>query len=131
MNAVQTKHKLDFEIANWETGLMVRELLGDDLADKYFRIQWKLFRVGTCTGQWRLTPEAYEILSIINDKPGNGHLEDTLEWFEYACKRSKLPLRIRAFTNEKFKLHLIVKRGFHSFGEDVEKYFHIAAASSE
>jgi hypothetical protein len=130
LNAVQTTHNLDFEIANWETGLMVRELIGDDPADKYFGIPWKLFRVGTCTGQWRLTPEAYEILSIINDTPNNGHLEDVLEWFEYACKRSKLPLRIRAFTNEKFKMHLIGKREFVPFGEDVQKYFHIKEAKT-
>ena len=123
MNAVQTTHKLDFEIAPWRNYLTkeICEEFGIKDNDKYPEIEWWLFRVGTCTGQWRLTPEAYEILSIINSQPGNGHLNDLLEWFGYACKRSKLSLRIRAFTNLKFREHLIIKRGFIPIGEDVER----------
>lgn len=133
-NAVQTKHDLDFEVAPWnlpEWGKQIVQMATYDKSDEYQDIEWKLYRVGTCTGQWRLTPEAYEILSVINDKPGNGHLDDLLEWFEYGCRRSNLPLRIRAFTNDGFKKHLLEKRGFVPFGDDVEKRFAVAADLSD
>lgn len=128
-NAVQTTHLLDFCACPWQKGAFAEALLemcDDD--DEYPGIEWALFRVGTCEGQFRVTPEAYEILSIINDQPGNGHLVDVLEWFEYGCRESKLPLRILRFTNKRFKNHLIKKRGFHAFGkEDVEKIFLMTA----
>ena len=126
MNTVITAHLLDFEIAPWHksfTSQAILDLLPDDDSVTFPEIEWELFRVGTCEGQFRVTPEAYEILSIINSSPGNGHLTDLFEWFSYACKRSNLPLRIRAFTNEKFKFHLIKKCGFVLYGEDVQKYF--------
>lgn len=127
-NAVVTKHRLDFEMTGWNLSALSKQLadtLNIKNDDKYPDIEWLLFRVGTCEGQYRVTPEAYEILSIVNKNPGNGHLIDLLEWFEYACKRSKLPLRILEFTNEKFKKHLIEKKGFHLYGKnDVEKKYH-------
>jgi len=124
-NAVQTKHDLDFESAPWKLPERLEQAIEKTTYndDKYPEIPWEVFRVGTCEGQWRLTPEAYEILSVINTKPGNGHLQDVLEWFGYACKRSGLSLRILAFTNERFKKHLIAKRGFVPFGDDVERFF--------
>jgi len=127
MNAIITKHKLDFEMCLWRLSDLSKQLvdslnLKDD--NKYPDIPWLLYRVGTCEGQYRMTPEAYEILSVINKEPGNGHLTDLLEWFEYACKRTKLPLRILSFTNEGFKNHLINKKGFHPIGEnDVEIFY--------
>jgi hypothetical protein len=126
MNIIRTTHDLDFEVANWEIpewakGLLHSGQIKND--DEYPGIKWKLFRVGTCEGQWRQTPEAYEILSVINGNPGNGHFNDVLEWFAYACRCSNLPLRIRKFTNDEFKKHLIEKRGFVGHGEDVEKWF--------
>jgi len=129
MNAIVTKHKLSFEVAKWTLADLTEQLAKTmDLRliedNKYPNIPWMLFRVGTCEGQWRATDEAYEILSIINREPGNGHLDDLLQWFEYACKRSKLPLRILSFTNPRFKIHLIEKKGFCLFGKnDVEKHF--------
>jgi len=129
-SAIITKHKLDFEVAKWALADLIDQLaetMGIRLEDdnKYPEIPWMLFRVGTCEGQWRCTDEAYEILSVINKNPGNGHLDDLLEWFEYACKRQKLPLRILSFTNEKFKQHLITKRGFKLFNKnDVEINYH-------
>ena len=128
MNAVITNHKLNFEMCKWHLSDLTRQLsdslnLKDD--DKYPDIPWLLYRVGTCEGQYRVTDEAYEILSVVNKKPGNGHLEDLLQWFEYACKRSKLPLRILSFTNNNFKEHLIKEKGFHLFGKnDVEIFYH-------
>lgn len=73
---------------------------------------YMLFRIGTCVGQWRATRDAYEILSIINEEPGNGHLNDVFEWFEYSCKRDGKMLRISEVWNSRFKRHLIKKRGF-------------------
>jgi len=102
-----TAHKLDFEVAPWE-----------------FDDDWLRFRIGTCSGLWKATIEAYEILAIDNDEPGNGHFEDVLEWFEASCKRDKKKLQILEVWNEKFRHHLINKRGFLKISEeDVEKSF--------
>jgi hypothetical protein len=48
----------------------------------------------------------------MNDRPGNGHLEDMFEWFEHSCKRDNKALVIAEFFNERFKKHCIEKRGF-------------------
>lgn len=127
MNAIQTTNNLDFQVAEWHPSTSAEALsqylgvvLKDD--DQYPEIKWQLFRVGTCDGQWRETPQAYEILSVANDDPGNGHLNDVLEWFEFACKKSKKPLRIIRFSDRSFMAHLIKKRGFKAISdEDVEK----------
>lgn len=85
---------------------------------------WQVFNIGTCNGQWRATPEAYEILTIVNDAPGNGHLDDVFEWFENSCKRDSKALRVREVWNGYFLKHLIQKRGFaRERGDDVIKYF--------
>ncbi len=89
-------------------------MIGND--DPYQEILWKEFKIGTCIGQWRATPDAYEILSIENETPGNGHFEDVLEWFEQSCKRDKKKFRIRCVDNKRFKAHLILKRGFQAEG---------------
>lgn len=74
--------------------------------------EWFIFHIGTCHGQWRSTPTAYEILSIVNYEPGNGHLGDVLEWFENSCKRDHRDLRVLHFENDFFRDHMIEKRGF-------------------
>jgi hypothetical protein len=80
---------------------------------------WYQFNIGTCCGQWRDKEKSYEVLSIINDVPGNGHLDDVLGWFEYFCRRDAKYLRIREFfLNPAFKEHLIKKRGFRAEGKD-------------
>lgn len=101
-----TLHNLDFEVAEKEP--------------------FQLFRVGTCNGQWGSTRDSYFILSIINEVPGNGHLEDVFQWFETSCKRDKKNLLILEIMNERFYLHLISKRGFKPLdkkGENVIKIF--------
>lgn len=124
-NAIQTTHNLDFLVAPWKlpkwARLLVRlKLIRED--DSYPDIKWWLFRIGTCEGQWRATPEAFEILSIVNMQKGNGHLDDVFEWFEFSCKRNKLPLRILRFHNERFKQYLISQRGFKAINDqDLEK----------
>lgn len=123
-NAIETTHKLYFCVCEWSPVIdidMLCSMLGIPEDKPYPDIDWVMFQVGTCNGQWRATPDAYEILSIINEDPGNGHLIDVLEWFEFACKLSKKPLRFLAFENLRFKQHLMEKRGFTEKGEDVEK----------
>lgn len=75
---------------------------------------WTLYRIGTVSGQWRCLQDAYEILSFLNDQPGNGHLQDVFDWFENSCKRDNRDLRILEVGNEPFKKHLIEKRGFEA-----------------
>lgn len=120
-----TTHNLDFLCAPWNPMIPVEKLekiIGPVVdKDKWSHIPWKLFKIGTCEGQWRATPEAYEILSIINTDKGNGHLTDVLEWFEHSCRRDSRKLRILSFENRRFKRHLINKRGFVEEGENVEK----------
>lgn len=91
----RSKHNLKFEAATWWRDRAI-----------------KVFRVGTCHGQWFDSATAYRILSVTNEKPGNGHLEDVFEWFENSCKRDRRSLIIMEFFNEKFKEHCIKKRGF-------------------
>lgn len=79
---------------------------------------WMLFRVGTCEGLWCSTKTSYDILAITNKLPGNGHLTDTIQWFEQSCRRDKKSLRIREVWNGGFKKHLIEKRGFKKEGKD-------------
>jgi len=95
MNAIKTKHNLDFESCPWPRNPAIL-----------------LFRIGTCEGQWMSTDLAYCIISVINREAGNGHIDDVFEWFEHSCKRDKRALMIMEFFNESFKKHLIEKRGF-------------------
>lgn len=106
-NALITQHKLDFLSAPWHRDP-----------------SWFLFKVGTCAGQWRATELFYEVLSIKNNKPGNGHLEDVFEWFEFSCKRDKKDLKVLEVMNVDFGKHLVNKRGFkHYMGCDYIKHF--------
>lgn len=106
-NEIQTIHNLDFEVAEWKR-------------DK----AWKQFKVGTCYGLWRCTEKSYEILSIKNESPGNGHFEDVLQWFEHSCRRDGKTLKILETRNKSFKIHLVTKRGFKAITSvDLEKEF--------
>lgn len=99
--AFKTTHKLDFEAAPWPRHPLI-----------------SLYRVGTCHGQWFVTESAYCIISIINETPGNGHLNDVFEWFFNSCRRDKKALIVMELMNERFKKHLMEKRGFHDMGEN-------------
>lgn len=102
----QTTHNLAFEYAPWER------------SDDWFR-----FRIGTCHGLWRSTSFSCDILVVDNDEPGNGHLEDTFEWFENSCRRDGKLLRIMEIFNSRFKKHLMEKRGFTEIGIHCIKQF--------
>ena len=55
--------------------------------------EWHDFRVGTVHGLYRPNGDALEILAVVNAEKHNGHFKDTIEWFEFACKRQNLRLR--------------------------------------
>jgi hypothetical protein len=75
-------------------------------------------------GIWASYDNSYVLLAIINDKPGNGHFTDLLEWFEQSCRRDNYSLKIIEIVNPKFMIHLIEKRGFKKISENsVEKIF--------
>jgi hypothetical protein len=96
----QSSHILDFEVTNWIMGPYIQ------------------FRIGTCHGLWNATGESYDILAIDNKEKGNGHLEDVFEWFENSCRRDNRDLKVLEVWNQKFKKHLIEKRGFIDIGGD-------------
>lgn len=82
------------------------------------KINWQRFRIGTCEGLWCATDTSYDILAIINNRPGNGHLTDVIEWFEVSCRRDKRNFRILETWNQGFKNHLLKKYGFTEYEND-------------
>lgn len=94
-------HKLDFLVAPWE--------FMDSIP---VTPPFKRYRVGTCHGLWRCADDCYEILSVINDEKGNGHLQDVIEWFENSCRRDNKNLRMLHFENLPFMIHMINHFGF-------------------
>jgi hypothetical protein len=96
----KSKHNLKFEAGTWPWNMLFE-------GPPSYR-----FRVGTCNGLFSSTREAYIIIAIDNNKKGNGHFEDVLEWFYESCKRDKMDLIFAEIMNERFYRHLIHKRGF-------------------
>jgi hypothetical protein len=78
---------------------------------------WLLFRVGTCNGQWMATETAYQILSVVNDQPGNGNFKHTMEYFEASCRRDGKELQILEVSNERLRKHL-EENGFTCYAGD-------------
>lgn len=107
MNAIVTKHNLDFEAAPWAP------LPGFPPCKNFHE-----FRIGTCEGLWQSTDDSYDILAIKNINKGNGHFEDVMQWFENSCRRDKKNLRFLEVMNPHFKKHLLNKRGFRHDGID-------------
>lgn len=105
--AIQTTHRLGFYSKPWKRAP-----------------EWNVFQIGTCNGLWRDGGDAFEILALYNEFPGNGHLEDVFEWFEYSCRQNSRALRIRERMNTRFAEHLVRVRGFkHEQADDYIKYF--------
>jgi hypothetical protein len=95
-----------------------------EVADYHLDNDFMCFRVGTCEGLWASTDISYDILAIINNQPGNGHLIDVLQWFEQSCRRDKKAFGILKVWNRRFKKHLIDKHSFIDIGNDnIIKYF--------
>lgn len=108
MNAITTKHNLDFLATHWHRDPRVM-----------------VYKVGTCSGQYQFIDGKLVLISVINDQPGNGHLDDVFEWFEFAARSQHVPLVIAEFFNDRFKKHCIDKRGFKQIpGTDnvIKKY---------
>lgn len=99
----KTTHNLQFEIAEHPNTFLQAH---------------KLFRVGTCKGQWGDTNDSYYILTVINSIKGNGHLDDVFEWFENSAKRDGKNLLMLEIMNKDFYRHLIQKRGFIPLDKD-------------
>lgn len=78
---------------------------------------WLEFKVGTCRGQWRATPDEYQILAVKNDCPGNGDFQHALDWFYESCLRDKKNFRICCVWNKRLAAHLL-KLGFEAAPED-------------
>lgn len=106
MNECITTHRLDFESKPWN-----------------FHPSIQCFKIGTCHGQWYVSGRIYTILTIINECPGNGHLDDVFQWFENSAKRDKYGLAVNEIMNERFYQHLVKKRGFRPLNDQcVIKY---------
>lgn len=115
MNAITTQHNLDFEMCPDPLQIFMPGLLR--------------FRIGTVKGQYGICKNELFILSITNDQPGNGHLEDVFQWFEFSCKEYDKNFMILEFQSHRFYLHCIRKRGFiplDSFGQNAIKVFNEA-----
>lgn len=114
----KTKHMLPFEAAPYEMNIDPDN-------------EWIRFRVGTCMGLWCFDDENLKILAVENDKPGNGHFEDVLQWFEKSANEHKKPLKFLAMMNPAFEKHLVEKRGFIKVGDDVVKELKIDNSKEE
>ena len=77
---------------------------------------WKRVDVGTCTAFFGETECDFDIFGLANSDKGNGNLNDTLEYFEYICAKKNKDLFLTHIENERFKKHLINKRGFKAHG---------------
>ncbi len=106
MNVMEWRstHNLEFLSKHWDNPFNI-----DD---------WQQFKIGTCNGQWKSSKDSYDILTVINDNPGNGHFKDVLEWFERSCVRDKKAFRILEVWNKKLAEHLVLKNGFTYQSED-------------
>ncbi len=100
----KTKNNLEFLVAQSPYDTIVRGLVGGPAH--------QLYKVGTCEGQWGSTGDSLFILSVLNKDPGNGHLDDLFEWFEYSAKEHSMNLMVLECENERFYDHLLSKRGF-------------------
>ena len=94
-----SEHKLKFEVAGW------------------IFPEFMQYRIGTCSGLWRVTDTTYDILAITNHSPGNGHFGDVMEWFENSCRRDNRDLQVLELWNKDLWRHLIEKRGFEDIGD--------------
>ena len=106
----KTKHNLPFLTCEYHNPILGKT--------PFYR-----FKIGTCTGLWGAEDNFYIILAIDNDKPGNGHFEDVLQWFERSCKRDNKGLKFASILNPKFGRHLVHKRGFKIVGKDAIKIY--------
>jgi hypothetical protein len=106
----ETTHKLEFLSAEYN----------QPISDGY---NWQRFKIGTCDGLYAFRGNSFYILAIENTEKNNGHFDDVLEWFEFACKENKCNFVFLEVWNQKFLKHLIEKRGFIQQGVNAKKIF--------
>lgn len=70
------------------------------------------YEVGTVHGLWNQSSMSVDVFALINKKPGNGHVDDALEWFFAIAKEGALGVRIVNITAEAFRQTLIKEWGF-------------------
>lgn len=116
----KTTHNLAFEVADWDPN---KTKIGKFLNLAMDTSAFIQFKVGTVYGLWTSTSDCYIILSIYNEEPGNGHLDDVLQWFYYSCVRDKKHLRIEELMNDDFAQHLREKRGFAILATTAVKFW--------
>lgn len=90
----------------------------DFLVAPHFMPEFANFKVGTCHGLYTADADKYIIVAVVNDKNGNGHLQDVFDWFEQSCIRDNKKLMVAELMNGSFRKHLIEKRGFVPYGEN-------------
>lgn len=113
-NAITTTHGLNFEQADVPKEKQDLLSLGIYLYD---------FRVGTVYGQWYHKNNELCIFAIFNSVPGNGHVKDVFEWFEFACKEQKKNMRVTCILSNEFA-RMLELNGFSREGRDfIKKYF--------
>jgi len=70
------------------------------------------YEVGTVHGLWNQARLSVDIFALINTEPGNGHVDDALEWFFAIAKEGAVGVRIVNITAEGFRKTLIDEWGF-------------------
>ena len=99
----KSSHKLKFKTAPHIIGGAVTGL------DKY--------EVGTVHGLWNKSSLSVDIFALINKKPGNGHVDDAMEWFFAIAAEGAVGVRIVNITAEAFRQTLITEWGFSETNE--------------
>lgn len=78
------------------------------------------FKIGTVEGICRQTPISFDILSVSNSQPGNGHLKDFFEWVFEIAKQGNAALR---FFNVREKFgKVLTEYGFEA-GDEPGQFF--------
>jgi len=75
------------------------------------------YEVGTVHGLWHQSSMSVDVFALINEKPGNGHVDDALEWFFAIAKEGALGVRVVNITAEAFRQTLINEWGFSETAE--------------
>ncbi len=94
----------------------------DEFLQRPWKDGWDEFVVGTVRGAYRASPDAFEILAIVNTQAGNGHFQKCIDWFERSCRREKLKLRFIEVVGDKLENYLI-KNHFTKVSNDYEKEY--------
>ncbi len=120
----ESTHKLKFTV-NPQKKYTALKIIFDQLLSDFKPIEnYKQFHVGTVHGLFAQEEKKIKILAIMNDEPGNGHFEDTMQWFEHMATQDKCPILMQEVWNEALEKHLIKKRDYKRIKVGLIKYFH-------